>query len=261
MRALLLAAGEGRRLRPLTDNVPKCLVPVGGTPLLGIWLQQLEAHGVRAVLVNTHYLAGDVEAFLRSWPTTMDVVAAHEPRLLGSAGTVLANRDFVADGQPFLVIYADNLSNLDIGKMARFHATHQEPLTMGIVPTDRPREKGTVLVDSTGRIVAFEEKAERPRSNLSNAGVYVASQGVFDDLGAAGPVDVLDFGHDVLPRMVPRIMAYPIDEFMTDIGTPEAYARAQLVWPTLQATSRTGDAVGAGADISDALRRSGDSER
>jgi mannose-1-phosphate guanylyltransferase len=247
VRALLLAAGEGRRLRPLTDRVPKCLVPIGGTPLLGIWLQQLEAHGVRAVLVNTHHLARDVEAFLRSWPTTMDVVTAHEPRLLGSAGTVLANRDFVADGEPFLIIYADNLSNLDLGKMARFHATHREPLTMGIVPTDRPREKGTVLVDSVGRVVAFEEKADHPRSNLSNAGVYVASADLFDDLRAAGPADVLDFGHDILPRLVPRIIAYPIDEFMTDIGTPEAYARAQLVWQAMQASPRTGDAGGAGA--------------
>ena len=70
MKAFLLAAGEGRRLRPLTDRVPKCLVPIGGTPLLGIWLRLLESHGVRGALLNTHYLADEVTAFLRTWPTS-----------------------------------------------------------------------------------------------------------------------------------------------------------------------------------------------
>jgi len=236
VKAYLLAAGEGRRLRPLTDRIPKCLVPIDGTPLLGIWLRLLESHGVRGVLVNTHHLAGEVASFLRGWPTAMDVATVHEPRLLGSAGTVLANRDFVAGEDQFLVIYADNLSTLDVGRMARFHAARPEPLTIGVVPTDRPREKGTVVVDAEGRIVAFDEKAERPRSNLSNAGVYMASAGLFEDLEAAGPSDVLDFGYHVLPRMVPRLAAYPISELMMDIGTPEAYAQAQEAWRRAQDT-------------------------
>jgi mannose-1-phosphate guanylyltransferase len=233
MKAFLLAAGEGRRLRPMTDRIPKCLVPIGGTPLLGIWLRLLESQGVTGALVNTHHLAGEVDTFLRSWPTSMDVVTVHEPRLLGSAGTVLANRDFVSGQEPFLVIYADNLSAMDVRKMARFHAGRTEPLTIGVVPTDRPQEKGTVVVDEDGRIVAFDEKVEHPRSNLSNAGVYAASDGLFDDLAAARTSEVLDFGYDVLPRMVPRLSAYRIHEYMVDIGTPEAYARAQVAWQAL----------------------------
>lgn len=234
MKAFLLAAGEGRRLRPLTDRIPKCLVPIDGTPLLGIWLRLLESHGFSGALVNTHYLAGEVTAFLRAWPTSMEVAAVYEPRLLGSAGTVLANRDFVAGDDQFFVIYADNLSNLDLSAMARFHAGRPEPLTIGIVPTDRPREKGTVVVDPDGRVIAFEEKAEQPRSNLSNGGVYAARPSLFDDLRAAGPADSLDFGYHVLPRMVGRMAAYPIRELLTDIGTPEAYAEAQVAWRTLQ---------------------------
>ncbi|MGE0464039.1 MAG: NDP-sugar synthase [Vicinamibacterales bacterium] len=234
MKAFLLAAGEGRRLRPLTDRIPKCLVPIDGTPLLGIWLKLLESHGVRAVLVNTHHLAGEVESFLRAWPTSMEVATVHEPRLLGSAGTVQANRDFVAGQNAFLVIYADNLSTLDIGRMARFHASRPEPVTIGVVPTDRPREKGTVVVDPEWRILAFDEKVEHPRSNLSNAGVYVASAALFDELNAARPADVLDFGFHVLPRMVPRLAAYPITELMMDIGTPEAYEQAQSAWRAAQ---------------------------
>lgn len=234
MKAYLLAAGEGRRLRPLTEHVPKCLVPIGGTPLLGIWLRLLETHGVTGVLVNTHYLAAEVEAFVRTWPTSMDVATVHEPRLLGSAGTVLANRDFVAGDDQFLVIYADNLSNVNLRRMAQFHAARPEIVTIGIVPTDRPQEKGTVVLDEHDRIVAFEEKVPHPRSNLSNAGVYVASAEVFDHMVAAGPSDVLDFGYDVLPRMVPRLAAYRIREFIMDIGTLEAYAWAQVAWQAAQ---------------------------
>lgn len=230
MKAFLLAAGEGRRLRPLTDRLPKCLVPIAGTPLLGIWLRLLEAHGVRGVLVNTNYLAKQVDAFLETWPTSMDVVTAYEPRLLGSAGTVAANRAFVAGEDRFFIIYADNLSNVDLGAMARFDAGRPEWLTIGVVPTDRPREKGTVIIDEAGRIAAFDEKVERPRSNLMNAGIYVAGRQLFDELPEPGPSGVLDFGYDVLPRLVPRIAAYHIPEFLMDIGTPEAYAAAQATW-------------------------------
>jgi mannose-1-phosphate guanylyltransferase len=233
VKAFLLAAGEGRRLRPLTDRVPKCLVPIGGTPLLGLWLQLLESQGCTGVLVNTHYRAEQVESFLRSWATGMQVVRAHEPRLLGSAGTVLANREFVDGEDDFLVIYADNLSAMDVRPMIRFHRSRGQPLTIGVVPTDRPKEKGTVVIDERDRVIAFEEKAAEPRSNLSNGGVYVASAGVFDDLHAARTSDVLDFGYDVLPRMVPRLAAYHIPELMMDIGTPEAYAQAQFAWQAL----------------------------
>lgn len=238
MKAFLLAAGEGRRLRPLTDRLPKCLVPIAGTPLLGIWLRLLEAHGVDGVLVNTHYLADQVDAFLAAWPTSMEVVTAYEPRLLGSAGTVRANRAFVAGEDRFFVIYADNLSNVDLTAMAAFDAGRTEVLTIGVVPTDRPREKGTVIIDPDDRIVAFDEKAERPRSNIMNAGVYVADRQLFDEMPEPGPSGLLDFGYDVLPRLVPRLAAYRIREFLMDIGTPEAYAEAQIMWPAVPAPAR-----------------------
>ena len=95
LRALLLAAGLGTRLRPITTYTPKCLVPIGGEPLLGRWLRKLEAVGCDSVLVNTHYLADQVDAFLQNWhSSTMSVQASYEPQLLGTAGTLLANQQF-----------------------------------------------------------------------------------------------------------------------------------------------------------------------
>ena len=239
MKAFLLAAGEGRRLRPLTSSIPKCLVPIKGTPLLGIWLQLLEAHGITSVLVNLHHFHEQVLDFLRAWPTSIAVRTVYEPQLLGSAGTVAANRAFVDGDRTFLVLYADNLTAVDLTRFVRFHERRAEPLTIGVVPTDRPREKGTVVIGSDAQVIDFAEKSPEPRSNLANAGIYAANQELFDHLPAApAPGAALDFGHDVLPRMVPHVAACRIDEFLMDIGTPEAYERAQQIWPGIRTGNR-----------------------
>ena len=234
MNAFLLAAGEGSRLRPLTETMPKCLVPVRGVPLLGIWLQLLERHGVTRILINVHHFHEQVVRYVRAYPTSIRVETVYEPRLLGSAGTVLANREFVAGEDRFLVLYADNLTAVDLGAMVRFHDARPETLTLGVTPTDVPWEKGTVRLGADAQVLEFAEKASQPPSNLASAGIYVARPRLFDHLPAAPPAHgVLDFGYDVLPRLAPDIAAYVIPEFLLDIGSPQAYARAQQVWPGL----------------------------
>jgi mannose-1-phosphate guanylyltransferase len=232
MKAFILAAGESRRLRPLTDTLPKCLVPIDGTPLLTLWLELLRRHGVTDALINMHHAADRLRDYVASAPTTPRVTLVHEKALLGSAGTVLANRAFVQGDRRFLVIYADVLTRIDLSRMIRFHDACDTVLTMGVTPTERPQEKGTVLLEADGRVLAFEEKALQPRSNLANAGIYVANQALFDymprTLPEGGP---LDFGHHVLPGMVRNLSAYRIDEFLLDIGTPETYGLAQTLWP------------------------------
>jgi len=234
MKAFLLAAGEGRRLRPITDTIPKCLVPIAGTPLLAIWLTTLERGGVTDVLINLHYAHEQVRRFLTGWRSRLRIETAYEPALLGSAGTILANRRFV-DGEPsFLVAYADNLTTIDLGRMAAFHERTPTALTMAVQPTDRPSQKGTVILDAQNRIVGFEEKSPAPVSNLANAGVYLMRQTAFDYFPAApAPGGVLDFGYHVLPRMVPDLTAYPVEELLIDIGTLEDYEKAQRLWTRL----------------------------
>ena len=227
----MLAAGEGRRLRPLTETLPKCLVPIGGTPLLAIWLQLLETAGVTEALVTVRHEHERVDDFLQSYRTATAVRVVYEPRPLGSAGAVVASRQHLAGRGDFLVLYADVLTNMDLRKMIGFHAQHSSALTLGVTVTDRPTEKGTVVTASDGRVLAFDEKAAEPRSNLANAGIYVARQELFRYLPVGVPDDSLDFGYHVLPGMVPDVMAYRIDEFLLDIGTMEAYRRAQTDWP------------------------------
>src|SRR5438552_6352658 len=123
MKAVLLAAGRGTRLKPLTDSVPKCLLPIAGRPLLEYWLLLLARHGVTEVLINLHHLPDAVRRFLARSPHGPPVRTVHEPVLLGSAGTLWANRDWVSGEEEFLIACADNLTNADLGSLMRAHRT------------------------------------------------------------------------------------------------------------------------------------------
>lgn len=236
MKAYLLAAGLGTRLRPLTDRTPKCLLPVGGEPLLGRWLRLCARHGVRDVLVNTHHLAEEVREYVagpgrRCGPR---VRLFHEERLLGSAGTVRAAREFASGEESFFVLYADNVTDVDLGRMAVWHAAHDDAMTAALFRAPRPERCGVAVVDGEGRIVEFAEKPAFPRSPWAAAGIYLARPCLFerlDEAWAARPPgrEVLDFGFDVMPLMAARggARGYLLREPLLDIGTPEAYAEAR----------------------------------
>lgn len=227
MRAFLLAAGLGTRLRPLTDHTPKCLLPINGQPLLAIWLDLLARHGVDEVLINTHHLSDQVEGFLSSVQTHLRVRTAFEPKLLGSAGTLRAQQDFVAGEDVFLVCYADNLTDADLSSLVSAHQSSRPPLTMGLFRAANPSGSGIVDLDADGLVLGFQEKPEAPRSDLANAGIYVASQEIFALLEDRIPLDV---GFDLLPKLVGRMRGVLLETYLRDIGTPESYANAQEEW-------------------------------
>jgi len=233
MKAFLLAAGKGTRLRPITEEIPKCLVPIKGKALLKIWLEHLYGHGVDEVLISTHHLAAQVEAFARENRNGVPRIRlSYEPALLGSAGTVWANKDFVDQEDDFFIIYADNLTNLTLSHMLLYHRRHAGPLTMGLFKSSSPESCGIAAVDGERLIVGFEEKPKKPKGNLANAGIYVASQQFFkffpaDEISAEVP---LDFGHHILPRLVGNMYGYVVDSFLMDIGTLENYELAQRIW-------------------------------
>lgn len=228
MRAFLLAGGRGERLRPLTDRVPKCLAPIDGRPLLAWWFDWCRREGVSDVLVNVSHHVAQVQAFVASHAPEPAVTVVVEQEPAGSASTVRRERAFVDGADDFLVIYADNLSDLRLAPMMARHRAHRDPLTVGLFHTPCPRASGIVEMEAGGRIVSFVEKPEHPASDLANAGVYVARQAVFDVI-PGGP-GLVDFGHHVLPRLVGRMHGYVIPDFHQDIGTPERLAAASAAW-------------------------------
>jgi mannose-1-phosphate guanylyltransferase len=230
LRALLLAAGFGTRLRPLTLHTPKCLVPIGGQPLLAHWLHQLELISTEAALVNTHYLADQVEEFLISWQQgSMRLKRSYEPSLLGTAGSLLANQEFFT-GYTGLLIHADNFSEADLGQLLAAH--YQRPagclLTMLTFTTPRPSSCGIVEIDEEGIVVGFHEKVAEPPGNRANGALYVFDQQFLDWLAAHHP-NASDFSTEVLPHCLGSIYTWHTSSLYIDIGTPEALAEAESI--------------------------------
>lgn len=228
MKAYLLAGGRGERLRPLTLDIPKCLVPIAGSPLLGLWLDLCGREGVTDVLVNVSHHEDQVRAFLGARTGGPRVTLVTEPEPLGSARTVLQQRHFVHGEESFWIFYADNLTDMGLAPMAATHRTHDMVLTMGLFHAPNPRAAGIVQLDGRGRVVAFHEKPEHPQGDLANAGVYLARPSLFDLIPTAP--GVVDFGVDVLPTLVGRMAGHVIEDFLVDIGTPAALAEASRAW-------------------------------
>jgi mannose-1-phosphate guanylyltransferase len=227
-RAFLLAGGRGDRLQPLTRAMPKCLVPIGGEPLLGIWFDLLVREGITDVLVNVSHHAGQVRDFIsvRRPPLHIELVVEEAPR--GNAGTVAAHRAFVASAEHFWVFYSDNLTTVRLDPMRAAHAGHRAPLTMGLFRTPNPAAAGIATLDAAGRVVAFEEKPQHPASNLANAGIYLARRELLDSI--PNRTGVVDFGFDVFPRLAGRIHGHVIDDFLMDVGTHAALGAARRAW-------------------------------
>jgi len=213
MKAFLLAAGKGTRLRPYTCVIPKCLIPIHGKPLLEIWIELLERNGVREILINTHHHADQVERFLQriSSKVKAKITLFYERKLLGSGGTIWAHRDAVMDEKNFLIIYADNLTTIDLKRMIRRHDHYRTLggiLTMGLIHAALPRECGIVTLDNTQKIVSFIEKPDNPASDLANGGIYVATPEIFSffpDNCIRQTESVYDLGFDLLPKLARKM--------------------------------------------------------
>ena len=231
MRALLLAAGFGTRLRPLTDSIPKCLVPIHGRPLLDYWLENLLDHGVDRVLVNTHYMAPMVQAYvqLSSWKHRVSLV--HEESLLGTGGTILQNSNFFQK-EPFLVAHADNLTIFDMAEFNRGHVqrkAHTE-ITMMVFETESPQSCGIVELGKDCVVQAFHEKVANPPSNLANAAVYIFEPEVVEWM-ASLKKRVIDISTEVIPYYLGRIYAYHNTQYHRDIGTLKSWQEANRDFP------------------------------
>ncbi len=238
MKAFLLAGGLGERLRPLTDDFPKCLMPVAGRPLLSYWVTLFERYGITEVLINLHHLPDPVVEYLRSLGNRrVRFRIFREDRLLGSAGTIAANADFIRGEKDYYILYADNLTNVNLESLARFHREHHGILSMGLFRTPAPWQCGIVELDSHGLVTSFQEKPAHPLSNLANAGVFMASA---DLLAHIPQVSVADLGQHVLPKLIGHMYGYEMREYLQDIGTMENYLSALRWWRGFSASSAEG---------------------
>ena len=231
IRCLLLAAGLGTRLRPITDNIPKCLVEVGGEPLLADWLRKLQMIGCKQVVINTHYLSHKVEEFVsKNTFNGLDIELVYEPSLLGTAGTLLANKEFFRESTG-LLIHADNAMTASLHGLIHSHQKRRalDLLTMLTFKTRSPSSCGIIEQDSTGHVIGFHEKSPDPPGNIANGALYVFNDDFLDHLESIQPRPE-DFSLDVIPTLMRRINTWCTDSPFFDIGTPYSLELARNSW-------------------------------
>ena len=230
IKALLLAAGMGTRLRPITLKIPKCLVKIDNKCLLQIWLDKLFLIGCKEVLINTHYLHQEVENFLQNYDSKdMIITTTYEEELLGTAGTLIKNSDFFLGGNS-MFIHADNFTNANIKELMQFHINTTIPkkklLTMMTFKTDNPSSCGIVRVNKEGIVEKFYEKDKDEHGNIANAAIYCFDDNLIKYL-LSKKESFYDFSKDVIPNLLGEIQTYHTKSLLIDIGTLESLEKAR----------------------------------
>lgn len=226
---LLLSAGYGTRLRPITFEVPKCLVEIAGKPLLAHWLLKIENLGCEEVLINTHYLSEKVEDFLQKWSNNykLKITKTYEPKLLGTAGTLLANKEKFID-KTGLLIHADNITKNNLEELLEVHKNRPKEIliTMLTFNSNTPQNCGIVETDSNGIVIKFHEKVKNPPSSIANAAIYVFDYSFLEFLSNFKK-SFTDFSTEVIPLMIGKIKTHHINEPYFDIGTLNSLTQAR----------------------------------
>lgn len=227
MKAFLLSAGIGSRLKPLTDSIPKCLIEINNKPTLYWWFKYLKYYGINEVLINTHHLSEKVVDFIKTVPKELTVNLVYEPELLGSAGTIKKNFDFIKNDKDFFVFYSDVLTNFNLNHFYNFHITNKKIASIALFKSDFPESCGIVDLDSNHTVINFVEKPKNPKSNLANAGIYLFKPDIFDFLPKQFPADI---GFNLLPKLTYKTAGWFSSDFIIDIGTFEKLDFANLNW-------------------------------
>ena len=232
MKAMILAAGLGTRLRPLTATIPKPLLPVGGMPLI-LWnLLLLRAHGLCDVIINLHYLGHLIEEAIGDgsrWD--MQVRYSYEPTLLGTGGGLKAAEWFF-EKQPFLVINGDTLIELDVQALITFHRTHGGVATLVLRDDPHPAQWGAVESDSQNRIRRINGRGMSQGHSTGSliermfAGVHILHPSVLQDAPPGSSFSIIDSYTNELARDS-RMFGFIHTAYWSDIGTVERYAHAQ----------------------------------
>jgi mannose-1-phosphate guanylyltransferase/mannose-1-phosphate guanylyltransferase/phosphomannomutase len=220
---MVLAAGLGTRLKPITFAVPKPMVPVIDRPCMAHLLSLLQRHGLTDAVANLHYYPDTIRDYFGDGSAFgVDLEYNFEPELMGTAGGVRAVKDILTEGgEPFLIISGDALTDIDLTKLVERHKSSGGVATLTVKRVDDTREYGVVLHDAAGRITGFQEKPEPEDalSDLGNCGIYVFSPEIFDYFPET---DFVDWANDVFPTLLEQDVPFhihEIEEYWNDVGS------------------------------------------
>ncbi len=229
-KAMIMAAGVGSRLDPLTQEVPKPLVPIANRPIMDILLEKLSAIDIKDVVANTHYKAEKIIERYKDNDMGINFSYVHEHKLSGTAGGVKKCQFFFEEGEDFLILSADGLSNADLEAGIASHKKSGSIATIGVkkIAMEEIPHFGVVVTDEDGFISEFQEKPsiKEAKSDCINTGIYIFNYKIFDYI----PENVFyDFAKNVFPNLLAqgvKINTFSVDDYWSDIGTIAQYAQS-----------------------------------
>jgi len=229
-KAMILAAGGGTRLYPLTFTTSKPMVPVLNRPVMEHIVALLRRHGFTELVANLHHYSQQIASYFGDGSGFgVSLQYSPEKELLGTAGGVKNVASFF-EGETFIVIGGDDLADFDLTAMRAFHRQRQALATIAVVEVERVSEYGIVVAADDGRIRSFQEKPrpEEAKSHLANTGVYMFEPGILDHIP---PREFFDFGKQVFPLLLEKgapFYAWPAEGYWKDIGNPREYLEANV---------------------------------
>ena len=226
MKALILAAGLGTRLRTIAPNTPKPLMKVGGVPLLQIIIEKLLKFEIDEIIINTHYLHHQIEDFISQQIYKDRIKLVFEPELLGTAGTLKKNLLLLSESD-FFLLHADNYFKDSLQNLIDIHknAPDEVLISMGTFIIEDPSFFGTVKVDSNSIVTEYLEKDPLSPHKVANSAIYIMKPAIAQYVGNLSILEN-DLSKDLIPKLVNRIQAVALDGYFLDIGTPENYRLA-----------------------------------
>jgi mannose-1-phosphate guanylyltransferase len=251
MQALILAGGEGTRLRPLTYTVPKPVLPLAGRPHIAYVIDWLQRHGIDDVVISCGHLAEGMRTVIPAMKPEVSISYAEEPDARGTAGAIRFAEDLLGDR--FLVLNGDILCDLDLSALVAQHEERDATATIALYPVEDPSAYGLVRREPDGAITNFLEKPDAAETAVDtdeiNAGAYLLERSVLDLIPPDREVSI---EREVFPRMVGGgLYGVRLEGYWIDIGTPERFLQA--TWDILEGTvdAAPGERIGEGVEIAD----------
>jgi NDP-sugar pyrophosphorylase family protein len=227
MKGVILCAGEGERLRPLTLSTPKPLLPIGAKPLIDYTIDWLSSYHIHDLYINLHHLGNKIQEYLAGGSRYgVNITYSHEEELQGTAGALRAFSSFL--DEPFVVVYGDIFTHFDLNKLDSFHHDHGGIGTLVVQRTNRPSDCDIVEIDSDDRVIDLHHApGDFSHGKLGNAALYLLEPEILQLLPKFGQVD---FVIDLFPLALKNgldLYAYESNEELLDIGTHSRYEEAQ----------------------------------
>ena len=227
MNAILLAAGLGTRLMPITKNTPKCMVKIDDMHLIDIWIKKLFNANIKKILINTHYLNEVVKKHIENnhYYKTGRIIVKYEKKLLGTAGTLIKNLNFF-DDKDGILLNADNFTTDNLKKFIKFHKKNIDGFCFSMMSfkTEYTKKSGILKINDDKELTNFYEKKNRNYGNKANCAIYILSHKM---LKSINKLKVKDFSTEIIPRYLNKIKVYETKNFFIDIGDLKSLKKAR----------------------------------